>query len=277
MIVVPDRTHGQTARAVAERSDHPQQALPEAEQLARPKRAAFVVGIGGHEFFEIGQDREKAELLGFLGAIAFVDVEVADGIGRAGMEAAAAQFADTDLLAHRLVGLDFGLGQDAGEIEPRPELGRQDVDFEPERPQARLDPQMAGRQATVTRALVGPIGLLGCGHERGGALAFEPVGEAIGDAVHFAQDQHVEILDRDVRFATERADRNPLHDHDDALAMRRNPLRGLRPARVGRKRVQNSRRRDADQIGAELPGFGLDGSGVEGRHDGYPSRSSRCA
>jgi hypothetical protein len=46
------------------------------------------------------------------------------------MQAAAAGLADANLLLHALVGLEFHLGQDAGEVEPRPELRSEDIHFQ---------------------------------------------------------------------------------------------------------------------------------------------------
>ena len=153
---------------------------------------------------------------------------------------------------HALVGLELELGEDAGEIDARAELGREDVHFQPERAEARLDAEVARGEAAVARALVVPIGLLRGEREGRVAGALQLLRELERDAVHAPQHQHVEVLHRHVGLAAERADRDALHDHDHALAVGRDALRRLRPARIGRKRVERRGGGDAAQVGAEL-------------------------
>ena len=52
-------------------------------------------------------------------------------------------------------GFELKLGENAGEINARPELRRQDVDFEAERAEAGFDAEMPRRQPAVAGALVG--------------------------------------------------------------------------------------------------------------------------
>src|SRR6185503_5399884 len=68
VVVVAHRADREAARAVAERADDPQQALPEAEQVARAQRLALLVFIEGQEFFKEPRDRHEAELLRLGGA-----------------------------------------------------------------------------------------------------------------------------------------------------------------------------------------------------------------
>ena len=98
-------------------------------------------------------------------------------VGRAGMQAAAAGFADAHLLGDRTVRLELELGQDAGEIDARTEFGRQDVDLEPERAEPGLDAEMARRETAVARALVVPVGLLRGGDEGRMAGVLQLLGE----------------------------------------------------------------------------------------------------
>ena len=106
------------------------------------------------EALEELQDLREAELLRLGGASALVDAEMQHRIGRAGMQAAAAGLADTDLLGHRPVGLKLELGQNAGQIDARTEFGRQDIDLEPERAEPGFDAEMARAQAAVAGALI---------------------------------------------------------------------------------------------------------------------------
>src|SRR5205823_15082774 len=122
-----------------ERADDAQQPLPKAEQVARlqHRRALFRWGVD-HALHEL-QHRHEAELLRLRGAAALVDSPVQHRVRRTRMQAAAARFADADLLGDALIGLQFQLREYAGQINARPELRREDVDFEPERAEAGLD------------------------------------------------------------------------------------------------------------------------------------------
>ena len=263
VIVVADRADREAARAIAERADHPQQALPEPEHVARGGRRSPLRRRHVDETFEELQDGGEAELLRLGRAGALVDPEMQHRVGRAGMQAAAAGLPDAHLLGDRMVRRELDLGQDAGEVHARSELGREDVDLEPERAESRLDAEMAGREPAIARALVVPVGLLRGGDEARVAGLFQLLGQRVGDLVHLPQHQHVDVLHRHVGLAAERARGNPLHQHDHALAVGRDAVGGLRPARVGRKRVERGGARDADEIGAELPGAALHGRGVD--------------
>src|SRR5215475_1187684 len=184
VIVVPDRAHREAARTVAERADDAQQPLPEAEEVARLEHRHLVVtGTLDHAVEEL-EDLREAEFLRLGRALSLGDAPVEHRVGGARVQAAAARLADAHLLGDPLVGLELELGQDAGEVEARAELRREDVHFEPERAEARLDPEVARRQPAVARALERPLGLLRRGHERGMTVALELFGESVGEPVH---------------------------------------------------------------------------------------------
>ena len=143
MIVVSDRADRETARAIAKRSDHAQQPLPEPEQLPVSEQFSLFFSRLLDEVPPELEDRCKPEFLRFGRAGALVDPEMADRIRRTGIETAAAGFPDTDLLSNPLIRLDRRFGEDAGQINARAEFGRQNIDLEPERAQARLDTEMA--------------------------------------------------------------------------------------------------------------------------------------
>ena len=166
-------------------------------------------------------------------------------------------FTDTDLLGERPVRLKLKLGQNAGEIDARTEFRRQDIDLKPERAEPGFDAEVARGEAAVTGALIVPVGLLRGGDEGRVAGVFQFLGEAVGDLVHFAQDQHVDVLHRHIAFAAERASWNALHQHDDAFAIRRNALGRLRPTRVRREGVQRGGAGDAHQIRSQQVGATL--------------------
>jgi hypothetical protein len=73
-------------------------------------------------------------------------------------------------------------------------------------------------------------------------------------------------MHRHVGLAAERAGWNALHQHDDAFAIRRDALRRLRPARIGRERIQGRGAGNADQIGAQLFGAAFDEGRVQFSH-----------
>jgi hypothetical protein len=107
------------------------------------------------------------------------------------------------------------------------------------------------------------------------AGALELLRKLESDAVHAPQHQHVEVLDRDARLAAKRAHGNALHDDDHALAVGRDALGRLRPARVGREGVQGGRRGDATEVGAELLCAALHRRGVErGGKRGSPPQAA---
>ena len=178
VIVVADRAHREAARAVAERADHAQQPLPEAEEVARAERSA-VLSSSGRSIIRSKnlQDLREAELLRLGRARALVDAPVQHRVGRARVQAAAARLADAHLLGDARVGLELELGEDAGEVQARAELGREDVDLEPERAEARLDAEVPRREPPVARALQRPLGLLRGGDEGRMAVALQLLGE----------------------------------------------------------------------------------------------------
>src|SRR5687767_8941279 len=110
VIVVADRAHREAAWAVAERADHAQQALPEAEQVARPKGLFLLLGREADELLHELGDGHEAEFLRLGGARRFVQAPLPHRVGRAGVQAAAARLADAYLLFHALVGLELVLG-----------------------------------------------------------------------------------------------------------------------------------------------------------------------
>src|SRR6185503_11517602 len=217
VVVVADRAHRQAARAVAERADHAQQALPEAEQVSRAKCLLLLFRRKIQESAHEIRNRHEAEFLRLGGAGGLVEPPLAHGVGRAGMQAAAAGLADANLLLHALVRFQLELGEDAGEVEARAELRRQDVHFEAEGAEAGLHAEMARGELAVARALHVPDGFLRGEGEGRMAVALELLRELERDAVHAPQHQHVEVLHRHVGLAAERADRDALHDHDHAL------------------------------------------------------------
>src|SRR5258706_8731090 len=125
VVVVAHRAHREAARAVAEGADHAQQALPEAEEIDRLQHLRFFRRrCVDHLLHELEHGHE-AELLRLGGAGALVDAPVLHGVRRTRVQAAAARLADAHLLGDALVGLELELGQDAGEINARPELRRE--------------------------------------------------------------------------------------------------------------------------------------------------------
>src|SRR5262249_57427296 len=90
VIVVADRTDGKTAGTVAERADHAQEPLPETEYIARARHGSFLPARSIDETIEELQDGRESEFLRLACAGALVDPEMQDGIGGAGMQAAAA-------------------------------------------------------------------------------------------------------------------------------------------------------------------------------------------
>jgi hypothetical protein len=125
---------------------------------------------------------------------------------------------------------------------------------------------VARRKAGVARAFVVPVGFLRSGDEGRVTGVLQFLGEAVGDLVHFPQHQHVDVLHRHVGLAAERAGWNALHQHDHALAVRRDTLGRLRPARIGRERVQGRGTGDANQIGAQIFGATFDEGRVHFSH-----------
>src|SRR6185436_2029902 len=165
VIVVADRADREAARAVAEGADDAQQSLPEAEQVDGLQQAGFFrsrrIDDPVHEL----QHGHEAEFLRLGGAGALVDAPVQHRVRRARVQAAAARFADADLLGDALVGLELVLGEDAREIHARAELRREDVHFEAERAEARFDAEVARREPAVGSALIAPVGFLRRGDE----------------------------------------------------------------------------------------------------------------
>src|SRR5260221_643471 len=129
------------------------------------------------------------------------------------MQAAAARLADAHLLGDALIGLEFQLGQYSRQVHAWAEFRREYVHLQPERAEPCFDPEMAGRESSIRRALQIPVGLLRRGDEGRMARALELVGQAIRDLVHLAQHQHVHVLHRHVRDGAERARGNVLHEH----------------------------------------------------------------
>ena len=171
------------------------------------------------EMFPKLEDSRKAELLRFGRAGALVDSEMADGIGRARIQTAAAGFADTNLLGNPFVGLDQRFGQDAGQINSRAEFRRQDIHFEPERAEPCFDSQMARTQPPVTGVLVRPVSLLGGGDKRRIALILQPFRQFVSDLVHIPEYQHIHVLDRDIRFGPESPCRDTLGNDNHAFCI----------------------------------------------------------
>ena len=165
VVVVADRAHRQAARAITERTDHPQQALPEAEQVARHRHLVLGSMVGIDELLEELGDLAKAEFLRLGGAGAFVDAPLQHRIGRAGVQAATARFADAHLLGDTRIRLEFELGENAGQVDARPELGGEDIDFQPERAEPGFHSQVTGGEPAVARPLVGPLGFLRRRHQ----------------------------------------------------------------------------------------------------------------
>src|SRR3954466_12105897 len=203
VIVVADRADGEAARAVAERADDAQQALPEAEQIARFQHGGALLRRSvDHALHEL-QHGHEAEFLRLGGAAALVDAPAKHRIWRTRVQAAAARFADADLLGDALIRLELELAQDAREVDARAELRREDVHFQPERAEAGFHAEMARRQATIGGALEIPIGFLRRGDEGRMSGALELVGQAVRDLVHLAQHQHVHVLHRHVGHGAE--------------------------------------------------------------------------
>src|SRR5438067_2687420 len=138
VIVVADRADREAARAVAERADDAQQTLPETKQVARFQHGGALLRCSVDQALHELQHGHEAEFLRLGGASALVDAPVQDGIWWARMEAAAARFADADLLGDALIGLELELGEHAGEIDARPELGRRSEEHTSEL-QSRFD------------------------------------------------------------------------------------------------------------------------------------------
>ena len=220
MVVVAHRAHREAARAVAEGAHHAQEALPEAEEVARLQHRRALERRRIDDALHELQHGHEAEFLRLGGAGALVDAPVLHRVGRARVQAAAARFADADLLGDALVGLELELGEDAGQVHARAELGREDVDLQPERAEPRLDAEVARREPAVAGALVAPVGLLRRGDEGRVAEALELARQAVGDLVHLAQHQHVHVLHRHVGLRAERAGGDALHQHDHALHVR---------------------------------------------------------
>ena len=279
MIVVAGRADRHAARAVAERAGDPQQALPQAEDVAVADYPLAALGVGFEIVQHEGGRDAVAELLGRLGAVALVQAVMQNGVGRAGMQAARAAFSDADLFGHRPVGLQLQLGQDAGEIDPRAVFRRQDVDVQTERAHAGLDAEMTGRQPPVAAVLHAEVGFLPHGDEARPAVLLQPAGEAVADLVEPAQDRLVHILDGDRQLGPEHGDRSGERYDDHAAAIGGDTLRRLGPARVGRKGVERIGRGDADQVGAEIARHLLDFGGVEGGacHGGLTPPRAACS
>ena len=258
MVVVAHRADRQTARAVPEGAHHPQQSLPETEHVPGADRAGFFRGRSVDEAVEKRGDGAIAELLGFCGAGALVDAEMQHGVGRAGIQAARTRFADAHLFGHRPVRLQLQLGQHAGQVDPGAVLGREQVHLQPDGAQPGLDAQVAGAEPPVAGLLVVPVGLLGGGDEAGMPGGLQASGQAVGDLVHPPQHQHVHVLHRDVVLGPEDRHRYAMHDHDHALAIGRDPIRGLGPLGVRRKSVERRRAGDAHQVRPQLQGHPLD-------------------
>src|SRR5690606_15076946 len=90
VIVVADRADGEAARTVAERADDAQQALPEAEEIARAHHPDLLFLGRIDHLVEETRDLRIAELLCLGRAAALVDAEMQDCVCRAGIEAARA-------------------------------------------------------------------------------------------------------------------------------------------------------------------------------------------
>src|SRR4029450_10992904 len=99
VVIVADRTDGETARAVAEGADDAQEPLPDTEPLVAAGRAEVArTGLTPHERAKASDDRGEAELLRERRAQPLVEAPVLDRVGRAGIEAARAGLADAELL-----------------------------------------------------------------------------------------------------------------------------------------------------------------------------------
>src|SRR3954465_4570508 len=119
VIIVADRADGEAARAVAERADDAQQALPEAEEIARAQGGFSLFGsFLFKELVEKLGDLRKTELLRLGRARRLVEAPLAHRVWRARVQAAAARLPDANLLLHALVGLELELGEDASQIKP---------------------------------------------------------------------------------------------------------------------------------------------------------------
>src|SRR5205814_5597183 len=122
------------------------------------------------------QHGHEAELLRLGGAAALVDAPMQHCIRRTGVQAAAARLADAHLLGDALVRLELELAQYSGEVNARPEFGREDIHFEPERAEPRFDAEVARRQASIGGALKAPVGFLRGSDEGRMAGALELLG-----------------------------------------------------------------------------------------------------
>src|SRR5581483_9497398 len=186
VVVVANGADGEAARAIAERADYAEQALPEAEEVDGLEHLGALRGRRIDDTLHELQHRHEAELLRLGGAAALVDAPMKDCIRRARVKAAAARFADAYLLGDALIGLELELGEHAGEVNTRAEFRREDVHFQPERAKARFHAEMARRETAVGSALQAPVGFLRRGDERRMAGALELVGEPIRHLVHLA-------------------------------------------------------------------------------------------
>jgi hypothetical protein len=139
VVVVADRAHREAARAIAERPDHAQQPLPEAEQVARAHGCLallYAVSKYGRKL----RDLRKAEFLRLGGAARLSSPTGAPRPAgrRAGSGCRIRRCTPAPACARRL---ELELGQDAGEVEARAELRREEVHFQPERAQAASMPR----------------------------------------------------------------------------------------------------------------------------------------
>ena len=180
VVVVADGADRKTARTIAERTDDPQQSLPETEDIARARHTLLFRERRIDETPEELQDGGKAEFLRFGGAGALVDAEDAarrrpDGIRQ--------RLQDSPMQTCSVSGRSASSSSSVRTpvINARPEFRRQDVDFEAERAEAGFDAEMPRRQPAVARALVAPVGFLRRGDEARMAQIFQLLGEPVGD------------------------------------------------------------------------------------------------
>ena len=191
---------------------------------------------------------------------------MSDRVGRAGLEAAPAVRPEAQCGFHFLVARHVERTENCGQEDARAIFRRQQLQIEAERPETRLDRGMGQRQqrclVLVRIAVIAPrIDMRRRHDDRRIAVVFEPVDELERSLFQTRKRELVVVVFVAVVPCGDarRAAAHALRQHDDAAGVQFGDVGGpSRIGRVGRMAIKRGAIGDADKIGTERAGLGLD-------------------